>query len=304
MLREARAAGAEIVLGAVASGFAQDERSVRLLLRDGREVRGAALVGADGLRSTVRGALLGHSPPVYRGYTSVRGRCDRPPSGARAAVVNGAGAQLFVAPVGGGRVYWTAKVTAAEGVWPALGPRGAWERLVGLTERWPGPAAALVRDSDPADLAVTDIHDRDPVHDWAAGRVVLLGDAAHPMVPALGQGANLALEDAVVLGDALDGVRDEDVPAALRRFARLRSPRAERVVTASRKQGALDQGDDTRAAADRDARTRRSGRKDVTVTELLDWRPETGPSAAAGSASAARSAPPAARPDSPQEEPV
>ncbi|MCE7079519.1 FAD-dependent monooxygenase [Streptomyces sp. ST2-7A] len=274
--REARRAGAEVLLGGSVIGYAPAPEGVRLLLSGGEEVRGAALVGADGLWSPTRGRMLGVRPPLYRGYTSVRGQTDRSPFGTRSVVLNGRGAQIFVAPVGDGKVYWTAKITADEGMWPALSRRAAMERLLSLTRAWSGPAADLVRSSDPEDLTVTDIHDRDPVRQWTDGPVVLVGDAAHPMVPALGQGANLALEDAVVLGSVLGGKDTlRDMPRAMRRFARLRVPRAERVVLASRAQGSMDQGDGDREAARRDERTRRSGRKDAPVTDVWDWRPET-----------------------------
>ncbi len=84
----------------------------------------------------------------------------------------------------------------------------------------------------------TDIFDRVPVTRWGDGRVTLLGDAAHPMTPNLGQGACQAVEDAVVLADAIGHSR-ADLPAALRDYERRRIPRANRFVDDSWKMGRM-----------------------------------------------------------------
>jgi salicylate hydroxylase len=80
------------------------------------------------------------------------------------------------------------------------------------------------------------LHDRDPLKRWTVGRVTLLGDAAHPMLPYLGQGACQAMEDGVVLAAALSK-RSDDLPAALKLYEDLRLPRASRVVLTARDRG-------------------------------------------------------------------
>ncbi|MFH8716839.1 NAD(P)H-dependent oxidoreductase (plasmid) [Streptomyces zaomyceticus] len=280
LLDEALSAGAAVRLATAVTDYRTGPDQVTAVLSDGRTVDCDALIGADGIHSAVRARMLGDGAPHYRGYTSVRGRTGGSALGARGHVVNGRGIQLFVAPVGGDTLYWTAKITAAPGVWPALGPDGARAALLDAMDGWHPPVVDLVREAVAEDVLVTDIHDRDPVDGWVDGRVALLGDAAHPMVPALGQGANMALEDALVLAEALASAAE--VPDALADYARERAPRTGAVVLASRRQGSLDQGADRAAEERRNAHVRSAGRKDVALTDVLGWRPRArGPERAA-----------------------
>ncbi|WP_335936499.1 FAD-dependent monooxygenase [Streptomyces sp. PTD5-9] len=271
LLKEAVQRGATVQLATAVVGYDNPPGAVHVRLSDGTTFAADALVAADGLRSRIRHHLLGDGAPRYRGYTSVRGHAPDTHLGPHSHVVNGRGVQLFIAPVGGGRLYWTAKITAAAGEWPAKGPDGALADLGRLLRHRYAPVARTVAEADPDDVVVTDIHDRDPAPRWTDGRVTLLGDAAHPMVPALGQGANTALEDAVVLADALAGA--EDVPGALLAYERDRLPRTSAVVLLSRGQGELDQGADARQEHLRNTRMRTSGRKDEGLGDVLGWRP-------------------------------
>ncbi|MFI5932119.1 FAD-dependent oxidoreductase [Actinoplanes sp. NPDC051494] len=269
--QEAQSVGAEVAFGAAVTGYERRGERVSVRFADGASREADLLVAADGLRSVIRARMHDDGPPVYRGYTSVRGWSASPDPALGAVVASGSGLQVFVAPVGGGGHYWTAKITATAGSWPAMRPRAAQERLLALLEGWFPPVAALVRRTAVADLAVTDIHDRDPVDRWVDGPVVLIGDAAHPMVPALGQGANLALEDAVDLGRAL--VDEPDQVAGLRRFERVRVPRAAEVVLRSRRQGDVDQGGDRDRDHRRDQRIRVLARKDEATFDVVGWQP-------------------------------
>ncbi|MFM9372935.1 FAD-dependent monooxygenase [Streptomyces sp. Da 82-17] len=271
LLVEASVAGAAVFLGTGVAGFTPYDDHVRVHLSDGTSLSGAALVAADGINSAVRRTILADGPPAYRGYTSIRGRTTSRALGQQPYVVNGRGLQLFVAPVGRDTLYWTAKITAAAGTWPAKGPIGALHDLLDAMSGWDEPFVRLVRDCDPANLVVTDVHDRDPAPRMAQGRVALLGDAAHPMVPALGQGANTALEDAVVLRAALR--THHDVPRALAAYARERLPRTAEIQLRSRRQGALDQGADAAGERARNDLMRRQGRKDSEALDITDWTP-------------------------------
>ncbi|MFD7703719.1 NAD(P)H-dependent oxidoreductase [Streptomyces caelestis] len=275
LLDEALTAGASVVLAATVTGYTVRAGHVAVGLSDGSVTECDALVGADGIHSAVRARMLGDGPPQYRGYTSVRGRTTGSALGQRGHVVNGRGIQLFIAPVGDDTLYWTARITAPPGVWPAKGPAGARLALLNALEGWYAPVVDLVRAADAADVVVTDIHDRDPAARWVDGRVVLLGDAAHPMVPALAQGANLALEDAAVLAEAL--ASPAEVPDALALYARERMARAAAVVLASRRQGDLDQGADRATEHERDAHIASTGRKDVGLDDVVGWRPRPRP---------------------------
>ncbi|MFG1950417.1 FAD-dependent monooxygenase [Micromonospora sp. NPDC048830] len=267
---EARAAGVRVELGTTVHGYTT--RAGRVSVRaDDRVLEADLLVGADGLRSVVRAMVVGDGAPLYRGYTSVRGRATLPPDRPQSFVVNGIGLQLFTAPVGGGRCYWTAKISAPPAEWPARGPAGAHAALLHLMHDWCPSVLRMVADSPVDEITVTDIRDRDPVDRWSDGQVVLLGDAAHPMVPALGQGANLALEDAAVLAAAMGAT--SDVAAAVRAYENARVGRAAAVVLESRRQGEFDQGAGARQARRRDDVMRRRGRKDAAALSFMDWQP-------------------------------
>ncbi|MGW4027284.1 NAD(P)H-dependent oxidoreductase, partial [Streptomyces sp. NPDC005009] len=271
LLDEAVTAGAALRMATTVEDYTGHDDHVTVRFSDGTAATCQALIGADGIHSAVRRRMLGDGPPVYRGYTSVRGRTRGSVLGQRGHVVNGRGIQLFVAPVGDDTLYWTAKITAAEGEWPAKGPEEARRALLAALEGWYPPVVDLVRAADPGDVVVTDIHDREPAACWTDHRVALLGDAAHPMVPALGQGANMALEDAAVLADRLGAL--DRIPTALAAYARERMDRTAAVVLSSRRQGALDQGADRDGEQRRNARMRAAGRKDQDAPDIAAWRP-------------------------------
>jgi salicylate hydroxylase len=271
LFREAVGAGAEIRLGTAVECYDQDGARVSVSLSDGGAQEADVLVAADGINSVVRAAMLRDGPPQYLGYTSVRGRVVGSALHPMSLVVNGLGLQIFVAPADAQTLYWTAKITAPQGVWPAIGQAGALSALADRLADWHEPVVRMVRDTAPADVSVTDIHDRDPVWRWVDGRVALLGDAAHPMAPAMGQGANTALEDAVVLAEVLgSGAHPGE---ALRRYQTQRAERVAAIVLHSRRQGAVDQGASRAEALSRDSAMRSRGRKDAATLDVIDWRP-------------------------------
>ena len=116
---------------------------------------------------------------------------------------------------------------------------------------WHDPIPAVLDATDESTLSRTFGYDRRPSKRWGAGRITLVGDAAHPMTPNLGQGAAQALEDAVVLGRELTGGGDAE--AALRRYERRRLRRANAIVKQSFQAGRLAQLSSSRAAAPRKA---------------------------------------------------
>ncbi|MGJ5756618.1 2-polyprenyl-6-methoxyphenol hydroxylase-like FAD-dependent oxidoreductase [Streptomyces puniciscabiei] len=269
-------AGAEVRMGTVVSDYTTTDRGpISVHLSDGSTHTADLLVAADGIWSSVRERMLADGPPRYCGYTSVRSHTPGNWPWPQGFVANGNGVQIFAAPVADGTLYWTAKITAPPGTWRQLGPEAAQRRLAELIAGWPDPIVRLITGSDPADVAVTDVHDRDPVSRWVDGRVVLLGDAAHPMAPALGQAANMALEDAVVLASELrthvvNGGRG-DFGTALRAYQRQRVERTTRVVLLSRRQGLLDQGTGTVRSLVRNTAMSLRGRKDAALHEVTRW---------------------------------
>ena len=234
-------------LGSGCAGFEQDERGVTVSLADGREERADLLVGADGLRSTVRASLFGPEEPRYAGYTSWRAVAQPDvellPWG-EGFESWGRGARFGCGHIGEGRVYWFATLNAQEGEkdGPPGSPDGPKQRLLELFRGWHQPVEALVDATEEEEIRRDDLYDREPLKHWGEGRVTLLGDAAHPTTPNIGQGACLAVEDAVVLARCLgDHDGTQSIAQALRRYEGLRRKRAADVVRISRRLGLIGQ---------------------------------------------------------------
>jgi 2-polyprenyl-6-methoxyphenol hydroxylase-like FAD-dependent oxidoreductase len=274
LAEHAARAGVVVRTGCTVDGWTDRDAGVTVDGPDGDLLDGDLLVGADGLRSAVRRRLLGDGEPVYRGCTSVRGIGPKAPGHPDGSIVYGRGLILFTAPVDDEHVYWVASIVAPAGRWPAKGPAAAHRDLLDALRGWHPDLVVPVAAADPEQLVLTDIHDRDPVRTWHRGRVVLLGDAAHPMTYTLGQGANQALEDAVVLAHHL--AHEPAVDAALAAYCAARTARTAKVVRTSRAMGRVGHARNPLAAAARDAMMRlvgRAGDPDRQNAELFGWRP-------------------------------
>jgi 2-polyprenyl-6-methoxyphenol hydroxylase-like FAD-dependent oxidoreductase len=233
----ADALGADAVrVGARYEGFTADENGVVVRFSDGREERGDVLVGADGVRSTIRTDLLGRRdlrPPGYWGIQAVISFEHPLARSGTFATYWGPGSRFAYHHVGGGRLYWFAVEDGEGNESPAERIQIVRERL----KSWPEPVRSIIAASDDAEIAVMDIADANPVKRWGAGPATLLGDAAHPILPNLGQGTSQALEDAVVLARALEA--EPDVVKALRSYEDQRAPRTAGLVKFSRNLGRL-----------------------------------------------------------------
>jgi 2-polyprenyl-6-methoxyphenol hydroxylase-like FAD-dependent oxidoreductase len=243
------AAGSDVVrTGVRVTGYEQGADQVTVIGDDGTRLEAELLIGADGLHSAVRAQLAGDSEPRYAGYTSWRGVTPAgsvaPPD--RVTETWGRGERFGVVDIGFGEIYWFAVADAPPG-----GTDG--DVRAELTARfggWHDPVPAVLR-ATPADRIIrTDIFDRDPIARWHDGRVVLLGDAAHPMTPNLGQGAAQAIEDAGALADCLAASRT--VEDALGSYEAVRVPRTRAFVLASRRFGDVAQWRHPLAVAARD----------------------------------------------------
>lgn len=235
-------------------GYEEHGSRVVARLAHGRLEEGDLLVGADGIDSVVRTGMLGDGPPRYAGYAGWRMVLPLVP-GVEPDTFSeswGRGLRVGIVPIGQGRVYWFVSESAPEGA--SRAGHGSKARIRELLERWHDPIPALVESTTEEAITVTDIYDRRPVRRWSHGRVTLLGDAAHPMTPNLGQGACQALEDAVVLGRCLAETRE--VEAALRRYEERRRRRASRIVRRSRQAGQLAQASTRVGCLLRDTLTR------------------------------------------------
>ena len=193
-----------------------------LLFDDGSSVRADLVVGADGLLSTVRSALLGDGEPRDAGIVAFRGvaALDAP---VPAGEWWGSGSVAGLLPLGKGRVYWY------------LAHRGEPDRtaLPGLVAEYGEPVRDAVDRTGAEQVLLHRLYDRDPVPSWSRGSATLLGDAAHPMLPFLGQGAGSALEDAAALAAAV--AAEPDVEAALAAYEGARLRRTAALVAGSRK---------------------------------------------------------------------
>jgi 2-polyprenyl-6-methoxyphenol hydroxylase-like FAD-dependent oxidoreductase len=225
-----------IHLGKACTGIEQSETAVTATFADGSRVRGDGLVGADGLHSVVRGALHGDERPRYSGYTAWRAVLPFDHAALTIGETWGSGARFGQIPLADGHVYWFATDNAPEGQRARDGEKAACQRLF---RTWHRPIPSLIDATPASSIIRSDIYDRPPLATWSVGRVTLLGDAAHPMTPNLGQGGCQAMEDAVVLAKAL---RDSsDIVSAWRIYEARRIPRTAQVVRASKRLGDLAQ---------------------------------------------------------------
>jgi len=218
-----------VVLGQALEAVEQTVDGVRATFAGGHTVEGDVLVGADGLHSTVRGAVMGPAAPRYSGVVAYRAVVEHQASGV-AGECWGPHGVFGVVPLPRGRTYWYATHRAAD---PNGHADGDMRRL--LSDRfgdWAAPIPELIARTPSDRILRHPLYDRPPSRGWSRGRVTLLGDAAHPMLPFLGQGACQAIEDAVALRDEL---RDADsVEAALESYERARYERTAQVVKRSR----------------------------------------------------------------------
>jgi 2-polyprenyl-6-methoxyphenol hydroxylase-like FAD-dependent oxidoreductase len=202
---------------------------VRITLSDNTTRDVCALVGADGTRSVVARHLNGELADRYVGYTAWRGVADCPIDPDIAGEVLGPGIEFGHVPLESDSTYWFATERAPEG---QVAPHGELDYLKARFASWADPIPAVLAATDPADILRNDLYDRDQARQWARGPVLVVGDAAHPMRPHLGQGGCQGLEDAAVLARFVDG--DDDVAAAFARFASFRRRRVRAVVRESK----------------------------------------------------------------------
>jgi 2-polyprenyl-6-methoxyphenol hydroxylase-like FAD-dependent oxidoreductase len=206
------------------------EGRVRLHLEGGRIEDGDLLVGADGLYSIVRSLVVGEDNLRYSGQTCFRGVAQlRVADADTLREIQGRGQRGAVCPVDLETVYWWAAHNAPAG--EILQPLSRKNHLLVRYRGWPfGLEDAILATASDAILQ-NDLMDRPPADNYARGRVVLIGDAAHPTTPNLGQGANMAIDDAIVLARSLR--TEATVSGALERYQQERLPRTRQIVQRS-----------------------------------------------------------------------
>lgn len=234
------AAGVKLELGAAVERVAQDGNRAVAVLGNGREEEADAIVGCDGIHSLVRKTLHGSHSPSFTGTMCWRALTpvDVFPAGFVPPDMT-----IWMGPLGHIVIYYIRGGAFVNMV--AVRRSKDW-----VEESWSVPSSAQELSAAfprvNADVRMLleraqnvfkwGLFDRDPLPWWSSGRITLLGDAAHPMLPFLAQGAAMAIEDAYVLGRMLSASAD-DVPAALMSYEAARLPRTSQVQLAARAQG-------------------------------------------------------------------
>jgi len=228
----------QIRLGYEFSGLEHSHERVTVRFTNGQELEHDAIIGADGLRSRVRQALFGKSDPIYRGYQVWRGIGEYHgraiPEHANSETW-GIGQRFGILRIGQGRFTWYATANLpADHV-----ETDRKTDLKRLFSAWHAPILDLIDSTPDENILRHPAYDNVPLPRWGRDRVTLLGDAAHPCTPNLGQGGCMALEDALVLAQCVRAVKS--IEPALRRYEKLRQSRTRHVQQRSLLMGRIGQ---------------------------------------------------------------
>jgi 2-polyprenyl-6-methoxyphenol hydroxylase-like FAD-dependent oxidoreductase len=254
---------------------------VRVESESGRVFTADVLVGADGIRSTVRARFFGPNEPEYLGYRSHRFVVPNADGLVHFTEFLGRGQRVGLVPIGGGQLYvWTTfNSPRASRAWALESVEAFRASFADFTDSRVRRAFGALESTD--GVVCTDIEEiRQP--EWARGRVALLGDAAHALTPNMGQGAGMAMEDAAVLVQELTrAARGEtDMTSALATYVDRRRRRVDTIVRLSRQIGEEGQLTGVLACWRRNRRIQREGRSaertEAALERLLAWPPRAG----------------------------
>jgi salicylate hydroxylase len=230
-------------LGARIDDFAQDGMLICARSADRHEHRGIALIAADGLWSRLRGRLGHGDAPRFAGQVAWRALAPAEAVAAdlRAPAVNlwfDTDAHLVHYPVRGGSLINVVAIARNDWREPGWSAPATHDEVLARypANAWPPAVRALL--AAPQRWQKWALYDRPPLTAWGRGAVTLLGDAAHPMLPYLAQGAAMAIEDAAVLAQCL-ALRRNNPAGALRAYEQERSARSTRAQRAAHRNGAI-----------------------------------------------------------------
>jgi salicylate hydroxylase len=243
----------EVTLGAKVQDYVVHANGVTAQIRFGAmasEERCVGLIGADGLWSTVRTKLGYTDAPHFRKRTAWRAvvPAEAVSNDMREPSINlwlGRHAHLVHYPIRAGtaiNVVAIMRDNAPKAGWTNAGPR---DEILPIFHKWAAPARNLVAAAE--NWKTWTLYDRPRLRRWGDGPVTMIGDAAHPMLPFLAQGAAMAIEDAAVLADCLAKSPDDPAPA-MRRYESLRNDRTTRAQKAAARNGTRYQASGVEAA--------------------------------------------------------
>jgi salicylate hydroxylase len=222
-------------------GFEQAADEATVIFANGARVSADAVIGADGIHSVLQQHVVAPSRPLFSGSVAHRGLITAASVGWPAGQMRnrlGAGKHFLVFPVRANElVNYVGFVTTQEQTRESWSAPGDPEDLKRAFAGWDPMVEAILAQA--THTFRWGLYDREPLATWTNGRLTLLGDAAHPMLPHAGQGANQAIEDAVAVATILARASRDSAPRALQLYEQARREQAARVQRSSRFNGAL-----------------------------------------------------------------
>jgi salicylate hydroxylase len=222
------------------TGFGQDSEKARAIFSNGQSAEADVVIGADGIHSALRPYVFPPSQPVFSGSVAYRGlvpheRIPHWPTNAWLMWL-GKGKHFLAFPVRSGKlINFVGFVPADDEMKESWSAPGDPDALRHEFARWDPRIGALLAHVQTTFRSA--LYDREPLPTWSKGRLTLLGDAAHPMLPHLGQGANQSIEDGMALATILARADRTTAPAALLAYERLRRERVAQVQRGARENG-------------------------------------------------------------------
>jgi len=223
------------------AGIVQHDDRVEMAFEGGAVVEADVAIGADGIHSVVRDKLFGTEQPRFSGNVAYRGLVPTERIGhlgieQKSTNWMGPGGHFVHYFVSGGR-YLNFVAVSEQASWQreSWNDRGEVSDALECYKGWHPQLHAILNAVDHDNIFKWALFDRDPLPSWTVGRVALLGDACHPMLPYMAQGAAQAIEDGAVLAACLHGVPGVGVSDALKRYETIRKPRASDIQALARR---------------------------------------------------------------------
>ena len=222
------------------TGYEREGDIARVLFANGAVAEADIVVGADGIHSVLRDHVFSSSRPVFSGSVAYRGFVpfERVPEWRADSwqMWLGQGKHFLAFPLRAGTlINFVGFVPVNDEMKESWSAAGDPDTLRQEFAGWDSRVGYLLQQVDKTFRSA--LYDRDPLPSWTRGRLTLLGDAAHPMLPHLGQGANQSIEDGMALATILANTNRATAPAALLAYERLRRERTAKVQTGARENG-------------------------------------------------------------------